>query len=349
MKNFADAHIHMKNNDPAVMRNYLDTIAGTGITDASILALCAMPGYGIVQNLSALWWKKNYQKIKLRCFGSLHEIDIYREVPYEKQTEELLRLGCDGMKFIHMKPDMRKLLGKGINHPDYDRAFSLMEERGTPVHIHSGDPETFWDLSKMTPYEIARGWYYGDGSFLSREAIYEEDFEMLAKHPKLNVIFAHFFFLSNFPEEAERILDKYPNVRFDLTPGWEMYIGFSKDIDRWQKLFENYSDRILFGTDSNNNKEDNTELHKLVYDALTHDKSIFNMPCFGGKEMRGLDLTPETVEKICYQNYIDFVGTQTAEVNTAELKAAAERILSDIQQIPEEAESVKWLRRFIGL
>ena len=146
-----------------------------------------------------------------------------------------------------------------------------MEERGTPVHIHSGDPETFWDLSKMTPYEIARGWYYGDGSFLSREAIYEEDFEMLAKHPKLNVTFAHFFFLSNFPEEAERILDKYPNVRFDLTPGWEMYIGFSKDIDRWQKLFENYSDRILFGTDSNNNKEDNAELHKLVYDALTHD------------------------------------------------------------------------------
>ena len=56
-----------------------------------------------------------------------------------------------------------------------------------------------------------------------------------------------------------------------------------------------------------------------------------------------------TVEKICYQNYIDFVGTQTAEVNTAELKAAAERILSDIQQIPEEAESVKWLRNFLKM
>ena len=34
-----------------------------------------------------------------------------------------------------MKPDLRKVLGRGINHPDYDDAFSLMEERGVEIPL----------------------------------------------------------------------------------------------------------------------------------------------------------------------------------------------------------------------
>lgn len=347
MKRFADSHVHMKISELLKAEEYLDTLASVGVTDVSLLALSASPNYDIVQNLSVLYWKEKYKKIKIRAFGSLHETDIYKNVPYEKQVETLLDLGCDGIKFLHMKPDMRKLLGKGINHPDYDKALSILEERGTPVVVHSGDPETFWDITRMTPYEIERGWYYGDGTFLTREEIYQEDFEMLKKHPKLKVSFAHFFFLSNFPDEAERVLNTYPNVRFDLTPGWEMYIGFSKDIDRWQRIFEDYSDRILFGTDSNNNKSENRELNQLVRSALTHDKTIFNMPCFGGREMRGLDLSDSTVEKITYKNYIDFVGEERASVDIGRLKSVAVKMMYDIKDIPDESESLLWIDNFI--
>lgn len=141
----------MKYSDPVKVEEYLDTIAGVGVTDASIHALCAYPKYDTVQNISALWWKQRYQKIKLRVFGSFHETDLYRNIPYEKQAEELIRMGCDGIKFLHMKPDLRKLLGKGIKHPDYDRALSYMEEREIPVLIHSGDPETSFLLFVQLP------------------------------------------------------------------------------------------------------------------------------------------------------------------------------------------------------
>ena len=343
----ADSHIHTELTDPQVVRAFLDEIKAAGATDASILALCAHPDYDIVQNLSALRSKSEYDGIRIRAFGSFHETDMYKQIPYEKQAESLLDLGCDGIKFIHMKPDCRKLFGKGIDHPDYDRALSLIEERGTPVVMHSGDPETFWDITKMTEKQIARGWYYGDGTYLPREAHYEEVFRMLDKHPRLNLSLAHFFFLSNFRDEARRVLEKYPHVRFDLTPGWEMYIGFSSDPEGWRQFFIDYGDRILFGTDSNDNKQNNGELYRLVMTALTHDFSEYEMPVWG-HIVRGLDLPESVVEKIAYKNYIDFVGDTPRAVDESGVYSAAQRMLSDILDMPEEKTSADWLRGFLS-
>lgn len=346
MNKFADIHVHLQNIDNQRVETLLDTLAKIGITDATLLSVCTMCDFDIISNLVSLYWKEKYKKINLSAFGSFHEIDIYKDIPYEKQAERLLSLGCDGIKFLHMKPFERKQIGKGVNHPSYDRALSMLEERQTPVLIHSGDPETFWDITKVTPYELAHGYYY-DSSYLSPQDHYNEDFEMLDKHPKLNVTFAHFFFLSNFPDEVERVFDKYENVRFDLTPGWEMYLGFSKDIDRWQKIFERYSDRIIFGTDSNSTKGYNEAIHDLVYGALTHDKSTFQMPCYGGHTIRGLDLPGDVVEKICYKNYADFVGEKPVPVDTEGLLEYAKEMLSDIKDISGMERSINWLTDFI--
>ncbi len=346
MMKIADIHTHIKYTSYGKIEAFLDELYEAGASDAALLALCAMPGYGIVQNLAVLRAKEDYKKIPIRAFGSFHETDLYREIPYEKQVEALLNMGCDGIKFIHMKPDCRKLFGKGINSKDYDKALSLLEERGTPVLMHSGDPENFWDITKMTPAQIARGWYYGDGTYLSREAHYAEVFEMLAKHPRLNLTLAHFFFLGNDIEEATRVMETYPNVKFDLTPGGEMYVGFSKNIGKWREFFITYQDRILFGTDSSNNKENNCKLYELVYTALTHDESVYDMPIWP-KPVRGLHLPTDVVEKICYGNYHRFVGN-SASVNDNLLRSCAERMLDDIKSIPAEEQSAAWLREFLG-
>ena len=344
MTKFADVHLHLDATKEETVVSFLDTLSDIGITDASLLSLVEHHKHSKIQNILVLYWKNRYKKIKLRAFGALHETDKYKNVPYEKQIESLLDIGCDGIKFIHMKPDLRKLLGCGLDDPTYDKALSILEERGVPVVIHSGDPETFWDITKMQKSWIERGWFYGDGTYPSYLDIYEEDFRMLDKHPKLKVDFAHFFFLSNRIDEARRVMEKYPNVSFDLTPGWEMYVGFSEKIDQWHDFFVTYSDRIMFGTDSNSTKDSNRELNLLVKQALTHDRSEFPMPCFGGNIIKGLDLPTDVVEKICYKNYVRFVGENTAQVDEDAVYARAERMLSDFTREGGYENEVNWLK-----
>ena len=343
----ADGHVHLENvvlgafDSP---KRILDVIYSKGVSDASLLAY--MPFCDIVSNLRVLYWKEAYKKIELRAFGSFHEADIYKDIPYEKQYEVLMELGCDGVKFIQMKPDRRKAIGKGLDDKSYDRVLSAMEERSTPAMIHSGDPETFWDINFATEDMIKRGWFYGDGSYLTSDAIYAEVYRMLKKHPKLKATFAHFFFLSNKIDEAVRVLESFENVNFDLTPGWEMYLGFSKNIDEWQKFFEKYADRIMFGTDINDKKNGHPELYDLVYGALTHDKSEFEMPIYKHK-IKGLDLNEGTLKKICYENYLRFVGESKKSVNVEYMTQIAEMVLGDIYEKEEMQAPYEWIKQMI--
>ena len=346
MKKFANAHVHAHLCDPKRVEPFLEALSKTGITHAALLSLTCAPRYEKVQNLSLLWWKSRFKKLDLSVFGSVHETDVYGNIPYEIQAQKLLELGCDGMKFLQMKPDVRKAIGKGINHRDYDKMFSMLEERNVPVIIHSGDPENFWDQSTMTPEEIAKGYGYGDGTLLSCQEHYDECFEMLDKHPGLNAVFAHMFFLSNRIDEAQRIMETYPNVRFDLTPGWEMYVAFGKNIDKWHDFFEKYSNRILFGTDSGDHKYNEAALHNLVYSSITHDKSEFEMPGFPGKFTRGLELSQTAVDNICYNNYEKLVGKEMATVDMDGVYECAERMLFDIKDNGMEQDII-WLENFL--
>lgn len=354
MKNvdrYADAHVHIEHysaENYEKTKGMLDILAVRNVTDISVLPY--MPGCDIVCNLNTLWWKTHYTDISIRAFGAFHEDDYYKDVPYEKQYERLMSLGCDGMKFIQMKPNYRKPLKKGINHPSYDKAFSMMEDDGTPVTIHSGDPQLNWDITKVHPYAIKHGWFYGDGTFPSIEQLYNEDFEMLDKHPRLNVTFAHFFFLSEDMDEVRRIFEKYPNVKFDLAPGGEMFEGFSKDIDKWHDFFEEYSERIIFGTDCSDIKApaSNISLIDSVREVLWHDRSVYDMPIYGHYTVKGLDLSDGAFEKICYANYIRFAGDKAKNVNDALFLETAERMYDDLKGLPEYESSTAWLKTLIS-
>jgi len=347
---YADAHVHIElfnNENYEKTKRLLDLLKERSVTDIS--ALTYMPDCTVAGNLNTLWWKKHYTDVKIRAFSAFHEEDVYKNVPYETQYEKLMELGCDGIKFIQMKPNYRKPIGHGINHPSYDAAFSMMEADGTPVTIHSGDPQEHWDITKVNDYAIKHGWYYGDGTFPSCEDIYREDFEMLDKHPRLNVTFAHFFFLSGDMDRVRRIFEKYPNLKLDLTPGGEMFLGFSRDIDAWHDFFEEYSDRILFGTDCNDIKrpEANLSLIDSVREVLYHDRSVYDMPIYGHYTVNGLDLSGATFEKICYSNYIKFAGENVKPVNDKLFLEYAQRIYSDVKDIPGYEKPTAWLKTLI--
>jgi len=345
LKNFADMHVHMSVLDFDVCEDYLNLLS----THSTDVALQSLTYRDICYNLSVLYWKHNFKKINLSAFGMIHSMpeDIYKDIPYEEQVKSLLDMGCDGIKLM-WAPDIRKRLGHGICDKRYDKMFSYLEEHGTPVVIHVNDPEDQWIPRELTEYEKSRGWGYFTEGYLSKQEIYDETFEMLDKHPNLKVTFAHFFFLSNFIDEAERVLTKYPNVNFDLTPGWEMYLGFSKDIDAWQKFFIKYQDRIVFGTDCNDTKDFNSNIYELVRQGISHDKTEFKMPAYRDYPIKGLDLPEEVLEKICWYNYKKLVP-EIKPVNMEMLIKAAEKVYEDIKDSTDEKlmASAKWAKEMI--
>ena len=350
MKKFADGHIHFYDYNFDESIRALNDLQVLGVTDTAVNSLCAYPSAGVGQNLFALNIKDMYDgPVKLRVFGSFHEFDVLAGIPYEKQLDELTALGCDGMKFIHMKPNARKAIGKGLNDPSYDKVLSIMEERATPIVIHTGDPAVFWDKDKISPAAIEKGWFYGDGSYMPYGEYYREDYEMLDKHPNLNVTYAHFMFLGDNYEEAVRVMETYPNVKFDLTPAWEVYIDFADKIEAWHDFFEKYSDRIIFGTDSSDrrSREGIKMIRDLVYNALTHDATSYSEPGCHGHMIKGLDVSSETLDKITYYNFAKYVGESVRPVDTERVRYYAEKMLPAIESDPNQQKSIEWLCAFL--
>ncbi|MBQ4328055.1 MAG: amidohydrolase family protein [Clostridia bacterium] len=332
MKNLADIHVHMSEPEYEKCEKFLDLMAEQDVTD---LALQALSYHSVAYNVAMLYWKNTYKKIRIAAFGMPHNLDFYRNIPFELQAKALIDMGCDGIKLM-FDPGTRKKLGYGINDERYDKMFTYLEENDVPVLIHVNDPEEYWIPRELSETAKQRGWGYFEEGFLSKQEIYDETFEMLDRHPRLRVTFAHFFFLSNFIDEATRVMETYPNVNFDLTPGWEMYLGFSKDIDAWQAFFEKYSDRILYGTDCNNYKDINPQIHQLVRMGISHDKTEFIMPAYRALPIKGLDLSEETLDKIIHKNYVKFVG-EPKPVDMATVCAAAHRVITDIGDSEDEA------------
>ena len=194
MKYFADSHVHIRFTRYEEIRRLLDDLSTTGLTDVCLLPL---PYRGAAENLAAVYWKTHYDKMNIRAFGGLHVTDRYAKIPYEILVDKLLDLGCDGIKIMN-SPDTSRFMGRGLSDARYEKMFALLEELGTPINIHVADPETFWDEGKQ----------YHDPSFPSKQWLYDDIFNVLDRHPGLNVTFAHFFFLSNFPEEAAREMDQ---------------------------------------------------------------------------------------------------------------------------------------------
>ena len=319
----ADSHIHCRFSRYDEICNMLDSMAEVGVTDACLLTL---PYRGVVENLAALYVKQNYKRLGIRVFGGFHVTDRYAAIPVEKQAEALLDMGCDGFKLM-FSPDLTKYYGRSINDPYYDKMFTLFEERGTPVNIHLADPEDFWGEGKTY-----------DESFPTYGQLMADTFDMLDRHPRLRVTFAHFMFLSNQPSEAERVMERYPNVNFDITPGIEMYYNFDKNLDFWRKFFKKYSQRILFGTDCNTvKKSTNQNLVRLVYRKLTEKGEPFTQVCYKRDfTVLGMELDGKTVEDICYNNYFRFIGKDPVPVDRERFEAACRRVRRDINEYPTD-------------
>jgi predicted TIM-barrel fold metal-dependent hydrolase len=267
---------------------------------------------------------------------------------FAKYVDVLRNLGADGIKMIEGKAQMRKRLPiPDFDAPVYEPYWQKMAETQTPLIFHVNDPEAFWDPEMVPDWAREMGWFYGDGTYVNNEDQYRQVLNVLARHPELNVTFAHFFFLSAQLDRLAEYLDRFPNMHVDLTPGIEMYSNFSTDPDRAREFFLKYQDRILFGTDigaralladreAGIQREESLARVEVIRRFLETD-GPFSLShegfLFGGKEavFRGIDLPDAVLDKIYYRNFETFAGERPKALNPEAVLAECHRLEEVIQ------------------
>jgi len=275
------------------------------------------------KNFASICFKYKYHEDTYICAGLEYYLDKSRnELKKDllEQVEKYMEMGFDGVKILETKPVFRRWLPFYIDDEIYEYYFSYLEENKIPIVWHAADPERNWDENRIHPVAKKNNWGYYTGDYPSREKIYEMVGNVLKRHPELKIIFSHFLFLYDDLKRAEKIFETYAGVHFDITPGAEMYVDFSKNHEKTREFFIKYQDRIILGEDGPMGEFSKKVINFIRRFLETGDKfpmieSYGNFLSYEGEEMHGLDLPEKVLNKIYYQNFINIFGEHPKKLN----------------------------------
>jgi len=282
----SDSHIHLDWNMTIDKKmNLLEKIIEKNNYDT--VTVCPVPYVSdrithcrdFTTNLTAFYAKCKFPGKVYAFMGINHHSDESLNTAefYLEQPKFYMEAGFDGIKMLEGRTAEHKVYGCGVDDPKYDLFYKYAEDNGIVIVSHIGGPESAWHEGGSLY------WTHPDLNDL-----YKEVDNVMAKFPKLKMVLAHFYFITEHLDIAGDILDKYENVYYDLTPNQFMYLDFQKNPEEWKAFFEKYQDRILYGTDigSNTTDVDGTEADSLV--QMVREFFEGNEPF----NVLGYDLTP---------------------------------------------------------
>lgn len=277
-----------------------------------------------------------------------------------EQVRRLRAIGADGIKMLENKPTHRKLVDIPIDGPYFADYFAFMEESGFPILWHVCDPEEFWDPATTPYWAKERGWGY-DETFMPKESLYAEVERVLVRHPRLRIVFSHFYFLSADLPRAAALLDRFPNVNLDLAPGIEFLYNMSRDVGTSRQFFIKHADRIFFGTDiSSTQTLDEAAIRLGIVRRWLESEDEFRLPdgsdfVLGPPEdgiMRGLGLPDEVLARIYVTNFERFAGPTPGPFDADLAADECDRVAAEVAIITdrsaletEQAQSATMLRK----
>ncbi len=303
-----DSHVHFVH-----LERMEDILALMDAAPCAAFNLVSLPNRdGTHQNNTALTFKERHPDRVFAC-GALNYgvvLDDLTTAPARlaEQVRSLRAQSFDGLKLIEGKPEVRKLLPHPLDGPLYAPMWAAVEEMQLPAVVHIGDPDEFWDAERCPSWARQSGWDYSDGTYPTKEQLYAEIDHVLARHPRLRIVFAHFYFLSRDLERAARFLDAHPSVCFDLAPHMDMYTDFSEDPSTTRDFFLTYQERILYGTDTDTRAIERGPdgvglmrfIPRLIRAFLEHEGAL---DLSGSTRYRGLGLPRPALEAIYHANF----------------------------------------------
>ena len=277
------------------------------------IALQALPNHDVTDNFKALYCKSVLAPVYAGLGLFHHHDERDTQAYYREQVETCYAMGCDSFKMLEGKPDYRKQLAKPLDDRSLWPFYAFAEEHGLPIVMHLGDPREFWDIERIPKWALERGWLYDD-SFVHFDKTVKEVEGILEKFPKLKFTLAHFFFTSDDPDYAVSFMERFPNARFDLTPGCEMYTNFSANSEFWREFFIKYADRLLYGTDIYNWTADGRTVENRYAHAVNLQRQFLErsepFTAYWPRETfeHPFGLPDEVLDKIYHDNFVRLYG-----------------------------------------
>ncbi len=338
-------HIHADSLDLSRVGETLQHFCRvTGVETVSIVCVPdgLHPGYDSRQVFIGLLLKA-LRPENVYVFGGLDYSDLPAggKPDFAAQAQRLFDMGADGIKMLEGKPTTRRIVKMPLDSPAYEPFFAFLEEHSLPVLAHIADPPLCWDKVRCPEHFRQAGYFYANEDLPTFEGFQQEILNVARRHPGLKLILAHFFCCWDRIEQAAVFMDEYPNIAFDLTPGFEMYEYFGRKPGAWRDFFIRYGSRILFGTEGGLTGPPFGWPDALMRGKVdfmkrfleTAEEAVFSYePRFTFRTV-GLNLPPETLKKIYRQNFL------------ARLSSQKPRPLNREPAIAECRRTIEYLRR----
>ena len=253
-----------------------------------------------------------------------------REPGYPQwQAEQLTRAkeaGAVGLKILktlglYLRENIKEGSLVKIDDPRFDPMWDAAGKIGLPVFIHTGDPDAFFEpIDRFNErYEDLGNhpaWSFYGKDFPKKAELLAARNRVIAKHPKTTFVGLH---VANHPENLDAVsecLRKYPNLHCEFGAR----LGeMGRQPRRTRKFFEEFPDRIMFGTDATPNGKDypqqdlRPEMFQCFFRWLETEDEYFNyapvpVPPNGRWQAYGIGLPDGILKKVYHNNAAKLLG-----------------------------------------
>lgn len=230
------------------------------------------------------------------------------------------RQGARGLKILktlglYLREDITSGELVKIDDARFDPMWDACGQLNLPVAIHVSDPIAFFTPTDRfnERYEELNNhpnWSFYGRDFPSNAQLLEARNRVFARHPKTQFIVLH---VGNFAENLANVaenLDRFPNMTVDIAAR----IGeLGRQPRTARKFFDQYQDRILFGTDATPHGERypqqvfNDQLYEIYYRFLETEDEYFDyapvkIPPQGRWRIYGINLPEAILRKVYFEN-----------------------------------------------
>ena len=243
-------------------------------------------------------------------------------------ADEIVRAGKAGAKglkvlkilglFLREQVDQGPLVK--IDDPRFDPMWEAAGAMKMPVWIHISDPEAFFEPidqynERFEELNAHPDWSFHGSDYPSDRELQEARQRMMKKHPNTSFVACHIGNSENLNFVSE-CMDECPNLHVDFSAR----IGeLGRQPRRARRFFEEYQDRIMFGTDAvpygfqTPQQIFGDKLYEIYYRFLETDDEYFDyapseIPPQGRWQISGIKLPDSILKKIYNENAKRVIG-----------------------------------------